>query len=532
MKIFGKRIVIIGSACLLAVVLVYAQQQQPSRSELEKRKAGILREISATQQMLKATQKDKNASMGQLRALQAKLAQRQSLINTINQETAQIDNGIASNLSQIDKLTKEISVLKASYARSVRYAYKNQSAENVLAFVVSADNFNDAMRRYQYMKKSRDFRQSQAGKLKGSQQLFAKNVGQLKANKQQKLELRSVEERERAQLADETTQTNALVAELRGKEQDLSGQIAKKRADARQLDNTIKAAIKKEIEIARAKAAEEMRVKLALEAKKKAEAEAARLKAAEEQALAAAAAKRQAAEQAALKAKRDADEKRKADALATANSPAANTSAEAPTRTYERPATGPASTKPANPKTTPKVAATLPAAKPAAVEPPKPVAPPEKPSYKLSLTPEVQQLSASFSANRGRLPWPVAQGYIALPFGNYKHPLEPKVTLNNSGIDIASSAGSSVRCVFGGTVSRVVNIAGSYTVILNHGEYFTVYSYLKSASVSAGQKLTANQNIGVVGVNDDGEHVVHFEICKINSNNSISNENPASWIAR
>ncbi len=181
--------------------------------------------------------------------------------------------------------------------------------------------------------------------------------------------------------------------------------------------------------------------------------------------------------------------------------------------------------KPTPPPTKPVNVDPVPASKP-------PVVTTTEPTYKMSLTPDVQTISNNFASNRGSLPWPVESGYIAVPFGRYQHPLEPKVTMENSGIDIASNGGSSVRAVFEGTVSRVVSIAGSFTVIVNHGEYFTVYSYLSNVSVKQGDRVRFKQNIGTVGKNDDGLFVLHFEICRVSGTSSISNENPSAWIAR
>lgn len=504
--------------------------QQPSREDLERRRSNIMNEIAATQQLLAETRKEKNVSLTQLRALKAKLAARERLIDNINMEMSHINNNIVSSDRQIKDLSKNLDALKMRYAQSIRYAYKNQQSQNMLAFLFSADDFNDALRRFQYMKKSRDFRKNQAGKIQATQGQLQKQIGILSSEKNKKVELLKVEEGQKEEIKEETQQTDQMVAELKGKEGDLADQIQRSKVAAKRLDVAIKAEIQREVEIARKKALEE--------AQRKAAAEEARRKAAEELA------RKQAAEEESRR-KAEAD-RQKAIADAKARDAANKTG---------KPASGPASGKPLNPgrsnNTATATSAKPPETKPVAINEtkpdtrtgasaptvpaarPTPSAPPsEKPSYKLSLTPEVQALSNNFAANHGRLPWPVEKGYIALPFGRYKHPLEPKVMMDNSGIDIASGEGAGVRCVFEGTVSRVVNIGGGYTIIVNHGEYFSVYSFLKSVSVRQGDKVGFKQAIGTVGKNDDGENMLHFEICRINANNSISNVNPAEWIAR
>lgn len=151
-------------------------------------------------------------------------------------------------------------------------------------------------------------------------------------------------------------------------------------------------------------------------------------------------------------------------------------------------------------------------------------------SYKMNLTPEVQNLSNSFSANQGRLPWPVEKGYISSQYGTQQHPLYSSITIDNLGIDITTGAGAAARSVFEGTVTKVSNIDG-FIVMVSHGEYFTIYSGLANVSVRQGDKVTAKQTLGTVGKNEDGVSVLNFQVWKITGNN-FSTVNPASWIAR
>jgi septal ring factor EnvC (AmiA/AmiB activator) len=154
----------------------------------------------------------------------------------------------------------------------------------------------------------------------------------------------------------------------------------------------------------------------------------------------------------------------------------------------------------------------------------KPVA---KGSSILSATPEAAKLSADFLGNRGRLPWPVANGNISEGFG--RHSYGANVTIQNNGVDIQTAPGSAVRAVFGGEVRKVFMPPGSstYVVMIRHGEYFTAYSNLKSVSVSAGQKVSLKQTIGTVATDPtDGSTEVHFELWK-----GGTPQNPTGWLA-
>ncbi len=147
--------------------------------------------------------------------------------------------------------------------------------------------------------------------------------------------------------------------------------------------------------------------------------------------------------------------------------------------------------------------------------------------YVLSNTPETIRLSNDFESNRGRLPWPVEKGIISGSFGKHKHPVYRDVTVNNNGVNIASAAGAKARAVFEGKVTRVLMVVDKYAVLIQHGEYFTLYSNLESVSVKAGDRVSTKQVIGTVMESDsDGKSEVHLEIWK----GSVK-MNPEAWLA-
>ena len=145
-----------------------------------------------------------------------------------------------------------------------------------------------------------------------------------------------------------------------------------------------------------------------------------------------------------------------------------------------------------------------------------------------SVTPEVKQLSDNFAANKGRLPWPVEKGFISERFGTHVHEKLDQVTVQNNGIDIQASSGSNARCIHKGTVTAIISIPGmGKAVIVNHGEYYTVYSKLKSVNVTQGQAVNLKQTIGSIAEDEDGATEIHFEIWY-----NQDKQNPELWLAR
>lgn len=148
-------------------------------------------------------------------------------------------------------------------------------------------------------------------------------------------------------------------------------------------------------------------------------------------------------------------------------------------------------------------------------------------SSNLALTPEAQKLSKDFTNNKGRLPWPVEKGIIVEYFGTHEHPQLKGVMISNNGVDIKTAKGASVRAVFSGRVSGVIQIVGGlYAVLINHGEFTTVYSNLSSVSVKMGQELNTKQNIGTVAT-DEELSSMELQVWK-----GVTKLNPVDWLAR
>jgi septal ring factor EnvC (AmiA/AmiB activator) len=148
-------------------------------------------------------------------------------------------------------------------------------------------------------------------------------------------------------------------------------------------------------------------------------------------------------------------------------------------------------------------------------------------SSTISLTPEAKIISDKFSANKGSLPWPLDQGLIVQFFGKQKHRVFNEVETFNNGINIATNKNSNIRSVFDGKISRIFFIKGEgKAVLINHGEFFTVYSGLKEVFVKLGDKILAKEKIGVVLTDEnDNKTELHFEIWK-----GYDKQDPSLWL--
>ena len=152
-----------------------------------------------------------------------------------------------------------------------------------------------------------------------------------------------------------------------------------------------------------------------------------------------------------------------------------------------------------------------------------------KQATKTTLTKEQQLLAGGFEQNKGRLPWPVEKGFISGTFGVHQHPVYEHVTVNNKGIYLQTTAGSTARAVYEGEVSSCVVLGNTYAVIVQHGNYRTVYSNLSQLRVKQGDKVKAKQALGTIysDPDDDNKTEVYFQIYK-----DRQLLDPTPWLAR
>ena len=152
-------------------------------------------------------------------------------------------------------------------------------------------------------------------------------------------------------------------------------------------------------------------------------------------------------------------------------------------------------------------------------------APKDRSYSPLESTPEGVEMSINFENNKGRLPWPVANGIITIDFGITK--MEgTKLDQKSDGIEIAVPVGSNVRCVADGEVVSTTEMAGEMIVIVKHGKYFTGYQNLSTIAVQRNQEVKAGSVLGKSGTSIDGEGAIVFIIM----NDKAVFQNPKPWL--
>jgi murein hydrolase activator len=533
------------------------------RMELEVQRQSLLQEIKETQLKLGELQKDKTATISQLEALQQKLGAREALIGNINKEINYLESNITEAKDDAQILGEDLLQMKKRYAELVRYSYKKKSSQNILLFLFSSSSFNDALRRYKYVKQYRDYRKGQSDKIQTTSKTLDGTIAELNERKMQKDAMRKTEEEQKLVIKQEEIQKNSVVQNLKGQEAVLMQRLIVKQKTAQDLNNAITTAIKREIELARKKAADERR-------------RVAKIKAMEEKRL------REEKRQADLALQRERDKEREQERtrerervreqdlenkrikdqaeLNKRNKAIAGKNAkELTTKDKNAPkgkkiASGKNNNIPEIPKenipiekpsvkTIPKQTNENDRAISRNSETPKPLEPTKRvvptqvvpaddnkvTKYSDDLSDDARSLSINFEQNKGNLSGPV-NGYVSSHFGKNKHPMF-NIYEENFGIDIRTSKGSIAKSVFGGEVVSIFYIAGAgNNILVNHGNYFTLYSKIDKVAVAKGQKIRARTPLGSVLTDAEGNTQVHFEIWKVGSNNVPVKVNPEQWI--
>lgn len=385
-------------------LLVIPSFGQNRRELVEKRKR-LMQEIQQTEDLLQETQESKAAALDRYFALQNQIRRRQQLINTLQEEISYANESIDRSREVMESLRQDVSRLKGEYTTMLRVAYRHRLSKSFLAFLFSAENINDAFRRWQYIRQYDRFRRRQAELILETQSMLTAKTEQLESRRNEKQQLLSSEQHQKEQLNRELANKDKVLKNLKSDESKLVAELETQRKAHEQLNSAIEGIIREEM-----------------------------------------ARKRKAS--------------RSPDALTASNTDNA-----------------------------------------------------------------VAAAGVNFQGTKGALPWPVAEGEISRDFGTQPHPTIKSIQITNNGIDIRTAPTSTVHAVYAGKVAGTQFIPGyQYMVIMQHGQYYTVYSNLEEIYVKRGDVLTAEQTLGRV---NRQRPEVHFEVW-----HEKERLNPVHWVAK
>ena len=373
--------------------------QSQSVKNLKSQREKTLKELEETKKMIQQTNSNEKATVNKLNLLNKDIQTRKRLIHDLNYEIQGLDQEMTRLSMKRDSLQADLEALKESYAELVRQSHYTIADESPLLFILSAEDFQQMLRRVRYMQEFQQFRKEQVARIENTQAEIDMQNQMLSENKSDKEEAVRTHKVQQDNLSRDEKKQKAMLEQLKKKKSTLLAQQKKQQKKADDLNRTIEELIAKEMSKSEGK----------------------------------------------------------------------------------------------------------------------------------TLTKEQTLIAGGFEKNKGRLPMPVEKGFISGHFGVQAHPTLEKVTVNNKGVYIQTSAGTQARAVYEGEVTSCFVMSGTTAVIIQHGNYRTVYSGLASVSVKKGDKVKAKQAIGTIysDPEDDNATTLFFQIWL---NKNILN--PEQWLAK
>lgn len=382
----------------MIIMLVWALLPATAQNvqELQKQQKVLQKQLQETKEMLKQTKKDETATENKLNLLNEDINTRKELIVNIQDEITALDGEMTLLTQERDSLQVKLEEAKADYAKLIRETHYADMQQSPLLFLFSAKNFQQLIRRVQYMRQFAQYRKEQVNLILSLQAEIDDQNMQLAERKQTQSDALQLQEHEQEILTADQRKHESMLKELKKKEKDLIAKQKKQQKKVDELNKQIDELIAKQVKNSK-------------------------------------------------------------------------------------------------------------------------------------LTKEQQLIAGGFEANKGRLPWPIEKGFVSGHFGKHQHPIHANVTINNKGIYLQTVSGAKARAVYEGEVTWCAQMNGSYAVIIQHGNYRSVYSQLKSICVKQGDKVQAKQVIGEIMTNtsEDNKTELYFQIYK-----DRTIVNPSEWLAK
>ncbi len=131
-----------------------------------------------------------------------------------------------------------------------------------------------------------------------------------------------------------------------------------------------------------------------------------------------------------------------------------------------------------------------------------------------------RRLSGSFAENRGRLPYPLDATFA---FVDHYNPSN-----GNSSIVLSTRVGAHACAIYEGVVQSCFRTSEEWTIIVQHGNYRSVYMNLQNVFVRAGQKVSTRQQLGTLKTEPESNRAeIRFWIYQ-----NATAVNPERWLKR
>jgi septal ring factor EnvC (AmiA/AmiB activator) len=214
-----------------------------NKTQLQNKKKKLQNDINYTTSLLKKNKKKQDASLKQIEKLNSNIETRVELVNNYTQELELLTKEINLNQTQVSSLEKQLNTLKKSYSKMVYQAWKTRNSLSTWMFIFSANNFNQAIRRYRYYKQINELRIIQSKSISHSKNDLVNKIGSLKKSKIDKEVTINEKNNELSTLEKQKKEKDDVLKNLKKKEKDLLAQVKKQEKERDALANKINAIV-------------------------------------------------------------------------------------------------------------------------------------------------------------------------------------------------------------------------------------------------------------------------------------------------
>jgi murein hydrolase activator len=232
---------------LILVLFVFSLSAQTSSDALKKEQKKIEKKIENTKLLLNKVKTNTEASLNELRLMDNQIRTREELVRIFDNQVRVAEVKMIERTNEIEQLNKRLSDLKRQYKSMILYTYKHRNNVGKIMFILSANNYNDAVKRNAYLKKVAGLQKKQRALIEQHQQLIKDEITKIEEEKKAKLLALEEKKREREQIEKDKVVKQQTYQQFKKEEQKLYSQLQQEERKKIELKGKIDAAIKAEI---------------------------------------------------------------------------------------------------------------------------------------------------------------------------------------------------------------------------------------------------------------------------------------------
>jgi murein hydrolase activator len=220
---------------------------QSSQEKLKKEQQKLEKRISNTRSLLSKVKSNTQASLNEIRLIENQIKSREALVRIFDNQVRMAEIKMVEKKQEVKRLKKRLNDLKRQYKKMVLYAYKHRGNYGRVMYLLSADNYNEAVKRNRYLKKVAGVQKKQAALIKQHQALIAEEITNISQEKDSKLLALQEKKQERELISKDKTKKEKSYEKFKKEEQNLASQLKADERKKAEIKQRIDAELRQEL---------------------------------------------------------------------------------------------------------------------------------------------------------------------------------------------------------------------------------------------------------------------------------------------